>query len=197
MAQVTDKINFDDGIEYAIPAERRPPGGVSIRKDPQTGADVFMYKRRPGVYYSGHGTEVAIAMAKRAGFDVDRHLATREKELKKAEFERNWLNENRHSEVKTIVEYNGYRLDQHPQTGYYVVHIESGDVMTKNHRAQTEQEGRDWLEGFAGPPPAENIAEKVTDGDVSRASEPGVGRANRRSRQDAKPSGDVRSAGNP
>lgn len=199
MANVREKINFDDGVEYAIPASRRPPGGVSIRRDPLTGADVFMYKRKPGVYYSGHGTEVATTMAERAGFDVQRELAQRDLILKKAEFERNWAVENRGSDVRTVVEYNGFRLDNHPKTGYYVVHIETGDIVTSNKRAVSEQEGRDWLEAFAGKAPEtfdgtpESV--KVADGDIQRTSDESFGRVDRRSRPDAKPARKLRPAG--
>lgn len=197
MAKIINNINFDDGIEYAVPVERRPPGGVVIRRDPLTGADVFMYKRKPGIYYSGHGTVVASTMARRAGFDVDRDLALLEKESKKAEFERQWEIANRGSDVKTILEYNGYRLDQHPTTGYYVVHVETNDIVTKTHRAKSEQEGLDWLEGFAGPLPKKGFdgtpeSVKVADDDIQQSGKPGLRRANRRSRQDAEPAGDVR-----
>lgn len=196
MANARDNINFDDGVEYTIPVDRRPPGGVTIRRDPATGADVFMYKRKPGVYYSGHGTEVSTVMAKRAGFDVDRDAAVRQRELKKAEFERNWIEQNRETEVKKVAEWNGYRLDHHPKTGYYVTHIETGDVVTRNHRAQSEQEGRDWLEGFAGPEPKEFDGSpesvKVADDIVQRVGGQGIGRIDRRSGSDAKPARNVR-----
>src|SRR5262245_50133677 len=81
------KIDLDDGILYEVTPERRPTGGVSIRKDPETGADVFMYKRKPGIYYSANGIEVSKTMAKRAGFDVDRLEKQRNKMLMMAEFE--------------------------------------------------------------------------------------------------------------
>lgn len=201
MAQVREKIDFDDGIEYAVPADRRPSGGVVIRRDPLTGADVFMYKRRPGTFYSGHGTEVAPAMAERAGFDVKYLTGERERMLAQARFEVEWRQKNAGAEVKRIREFNGYALDFHPGTGYYVVHIESGDNMTKTARAKSEQEGLDWLASFAGPLPPQEFdgtpeSVKVVDGDIQRASDEGRSRTDRRPRPDAGSDRNLRSAGN-
>ncbi len=201
MATVTEKINFDDGIEYAVPAARRSPGGVSIRRDPLTGADVFMYKRKPGVYYSGHGTEVSETMAKRAGFDTVFLALERKRQTDVADYQAMLKAQSSGEMRRTIVEYGGFRLEEQPKVGFYVVRVEDETIMTKE-RAPTEQMGRDWLADFAGPPPAEGFdgtaaSVKVADDDISGPDRPGVGRADRRPGQDAKPNRDVRKAGNP
>lgn len=197
MAQVKDKIDLDRGIEYSIPPERRPPGGVSIRQDPQTGADVFMYKNDPGTYYSGHGEVVAVSMAKRAGFDVERHAAEKEKRQKMVEFEARWRDQQRGTDAKIVEVRGNYQLEERPGLGYYVRHIESGDIVTRGARAMTEQQGKDWLSDFAGPPsekPFDGTPEsvKVADDDIQQSGKPGLRRVNRRSRQDAEQAGDVR-----
>lgn len=196
MSQVQDKIDFDKGIEYSIPAERRPPGGVSIRRDPMTGADVFMYKNQPGIYYSGHGTEVAETMAERAGFDIIRLGAERSRLTKMAEFEVNWRRQNSGSEARIVQERNGFRLEERPGLGYYVIHIESGERVTREHTAPSEQMGLDWLSDFAGPPEKtfdgtpESV--RVADGNVQRTSDAGGSGTDRRTGSDAKPTGVVR-----
>lgn len=45
--------------------------GVSIREDPKTGVQVFMYKDTPGVYLDVFGHEVSEELAKAASFDVE------------------------------------------------------------------------------------------------------------------------------
>jgi hypothetical protein len=52
--------------------------GVIIRQIATTGMEVFMYRKEPGVYYTAHGNEVNPALARLAGFDVDRQVAMRE-----------------------------------------------------------------------------------------------------------------------
>lgn len=196
MATVTEKINFDDGIEYAVPAGRRPPGGVQIRKDPQTGADVFMYKRRPGIYYSANGLEVSVTMAKRAGFDTDFLALERKHQQDLAQDEALRRAAMKGKVRRVIAEYNGFRLDEVPNVGYHVVKVDDESLVTRTP-APSEQMGRDWLADFAGPPPSEGFdgtpeSVKVVDGNVQRDSEPGVSRADRRPRQDATAARNVR-----
>ena len=196
MSNARDKINFDDGIEYTVPAERRSPGGVSIRKDPETGADVFMYKRKPGIYYSTHGLEVSVTMAQRAGFDTERDLAARQRMTKMVEFEQNWRAQNVGSEARIVAERGGYRLEERPGLGYYVIHVETGTRVTREHTAPTEQMGLDWLSDFAGP--AEKTFDgtpesvRVADGNVQRTGDTGGSGTDRRTGSDAKPTGVVR-----
>ena len=45
--------------------------GVTIRRQPTTGVQVFMYKDTPGVFLNAHGTEVDPDMARSAGFDTE------------------------------------------------------------------------------------------------------------------------------
>ena len=45
--------------------------GVTIRRQPTTGVQVFMYKDTPGVFLNAHGTEVSPEMAKSSGFDTE------------------------------------------------------------------------------------------------------------------------------
>lgn len=52
--------------------------GVIIRKAPDLGIEVFMYRDEPGVFYSAAGKIVAPALAKRAGYDVDNLLKKRQ-----------------------------------------------------------------------------------------------------------------------
>jgi len=52
--------------------------GVIIKSIASTGMEVFMYRKEPGVYYTAHGSEVNQALARLAGFDVDRQVAMRE-----------------------------------------------------------------------------------------------------------------------
>jgi len=60
--------------------------GCIIRIEPTTGMDVVMYRREPGIYYTGTGREVPEALAKRAGFDTDAHARARAKREKLAQF---------------------------------------------------------------------------------------------------------------
>ena len=45
--------------------------GVTIRRHPTTGVQVFMYKDTPGVFLNAHGTEVDPELAKSAGFNTE------------------------------------------------------------------------------------------------------------------------------
>ena len=45
--------------------------GVTIRRQPTTGVQVFMYKDTPGVFLNAHGTEVDPELAKSAGFNTE------------------------------------------------------------------------------------------------------------------------------
>jgi len=53
--------------------------GVIIRVHPETGMDVCMYRRDPGVYYTSTGIELPVALAAKAGFDVETHARARRK----------------------------------------------------------------------------------------------------------------------
>lgn len=45
--------------------------GVTIRRDVQTGMEVFMYKDTPGEYLTAHGKPVPEELARRVGFPVE------------------------------------------------------------------------------------------------------------------------------
>ncbi len=61
--------------------------GVMIRKDHKFGIEVFMYKDTPGVFLDAHGKEVSAALAKRAGYDIERLITERKiAEAKKKAF---------------------------------------------------------------------------------------------------------------
>lgn len=183
------KIDFDDGILYEVTPDRRPAGGVTLKKDPDTGADVFMYKRKPGIYYSYNGTEVSRTMAKRAGFDVDFLESERQKQLRMADFQANWERQNATQQKQTIAEQGEYKLVFIRGGGYYVEH-KDGTVMTANTRAPTEQMGRDWLADFAG-------VEVKPDDNVSELDGQGVGGTDRRSDPNGDPDRIVRKPGRP
>lgn len=52
--------------------------GVVIRLINSMNMEVFMYRDEPGVFYSAHGKEVPVALARAAGYDVDRLLVQRQ-----------------------------------------------------------------------------------------------------------------------
>ena len=183
------KIDLDKGIEYGIPASRRQKAGVSIRRDPETGSDVFMYRQDPGVYYSANGLQVSATMAKRAGFEVEHFAKEREKLQKMKEFQQSWDSANKTTSKDIVAERGEYHLVHVRNIGYYVEHRD-GTNMTPNVRAPTLETGLDWLTDFAGPD-----LEKAS-GNVSGNSGPGVGGADRRAGEDGGPARGVRPSGN-
>lgn len=183
------KIDLDKDILYEVPVERRPPGGVIIRKDPATGADVFMYRKQPGVYYGPNGVEVSPIMARNAGFDIERLAAEREKQDKVQQFEAEWAKMQK-TEARREVETRGqYKLVDLGQDRYIVEDME-GRNMTLNKQANTLEMGRSWLEFFAGP-------EVKPDGDVRGADGESSGGTDRRPGQDVGSDQLVRKPGRP
>ena len=78
--QYVRPIDYEDGYTGAGSARNPNRHGVVIKsiQDPsdkkKTMMEVFMYRAKPGTYYNAHGNEVNEALARMAGFDVDRHL---------------------------------------------------------------------------------------------------------------------------
>lgn len=81
------KIDYDKGFTGVGYQRNQRPHGVVIKhlidKDTKsTIMEVFMYRDQPGVYYTAHGQEVNVALAKMAGFDVERHAKVRQHQLR-------------------------------------------------------------------------------------------------------------------
>lgn len=182
-------IDLDKGILYEVPVERRPMGGVIIRKDPMTGADVFMYRNEPGVYYGANGVEVSPMMAKSAGFDITRDLAERDKKSKMAAFEQEY-NVKMGQNERRIVEVRGQFRLVDLGDDRYIVEDTSGQNMTINKQANTLEMGKSWLEFFAGP-------EVKPDGDVSGTGGQSSGGTDRRATEDVGQDKSVRQPGRP
>lgn len=178
------KIDLDRDIEYGIPPARRPRGGVSIRRDPETGADVFMYNSQPGVYYSANGIEVSSSMAARAGFDVEWLAAEQLKRQKMADFARSWADEHKTRDKRVVAERGQYKLVHIVGSGFYIEHVD-GTNMTRDKRAPTEQAGMDWLTDFAGPAP------EVVNGDTNGTSGSSESGTDRRPGEDGRSGGDL------
>lgn len=176
------KIDLDRDIMYEVPVGRRPRGGVVCRRDPETGADVFMYRNEPGVFYSANGLEVSPILAKKAGFDIERLAKAREKQVKMREFEANWNISASEVTKRIIKERNNFRLVDLGDNRYIVEDTE-GQNMTAGKQATTEQQGLDWLEFFAGP---EKV---VSDGDISGAGGQSKSGTDRRSAEDGRAGG--------
>ncbi len=83
-------IDYDHGFTGVGAEKNRAPHGVIIKSladqndKKKTIMEVFMYRARPGVYYNAHGKEVHEALAKLAGFDIERHARTRQHQLRSA-----------------------------------------------------------------------------------------------------------------
>lgn len=182
------KIDLDDGILYEVPVSRRPRGGVVMRKDPDTGADVFMYRNRPGIYYSSNGLEVSPTLARKAGFDVDRLEIERQKIQKMKEFEQEYNAQMNISVRRVVVNRGNFRLVDLGENRYIVEDIE-GRNMTAGKQATTEQMGLAWLEHFAGP--------EVVNDNVSSTDGQSVGGVDRRSEPDGDANRVVRKPGRP
>ncbi len=81
-------IDYEDGYTGAGTAKNRSTHGVVIKsiQDPsdkkKTMMEVFMYRAKPGVYYNAHGKEVHESLAKRAGYDVERHMSERQHQVR-------------------------------------------------------------------------------------------------------------------
>lgn len=182
------KIDLDRDILYEVPVDRRPPGGVVIKRDNETGADVFMYRTSPGVYYSANGLEVSATMAKRAGFDIVRLAQEREKNQKMKDFEAKWNRDMQVSVREVVKERNGFRLVNLGGSRYIIEDME-GMCMTPGKQASTLKMGEDWFTDFAGP-------EEVKDDDVHEPDGQSVAGADRRSTEDGRPAGNVRQPSN-
>lgn len=61
--------------------------GVLMRKYRAANMQVYMYFDTPGIYFNVHGKEVALDVARAAGFDVDRYAKMKLKREKMREFE--------------------------------------------------------------------------------------------------------------
>lgn len=52
-----------------------------IKMVPDIGMEIFMYKDNPGVYLTAYGSEVPLALAEKAGYDVQRLGKLRQRKL--------------------------------------------------------------------------------------------------------------------
>lgn len=69
-------IDLDRGVTMRQIVKFNDKGG--FLPDPAYGGmQVFMYKDEPGVYYNIHGKKLPEAIAKRAGFDTEKHAKMR------------------------------------------------------------------------------------------------------------------------
>lgn len=181
------KVDLDRDILYEVPVEKRPRGGVVIRKDPTTGADVFMYRNDPGVYYSSNGIEVSPALARAAGFDVERLAAEKIKKQKMRDFEAKWNADIQVATRRVVAKRGMFNLVDLGGNRYIVEDIE-GQNLTANKQASTLEAGMQWLEWFAGP-------EVKPDGDVPGPDRPSEVGTDRRASSDGRPRRDVGKSG--
>lgn len=92
-------INYDDG--------------VIINVHPGTGMDVFMYVDKPGAYLTAHGRDVPEAIAREAGFDVDRlskEKLRRERKAQAGAIIDKELADDANTVEECVDEQNGFRL---------------------------------------------------------------------------------------
>ena len=108
--------------------------GVTIREEPSSHAQVFMYKDSPGVYLNTYGQEVPEALARAAGFPVE-ELA-KERKFKAdlaaaAETLRGQMDASKGNQ-KTVKEGDNYRLVQMGKESFLVETVD-GKAMHPGH----------------------------------------------------------------
>lgn len=106
-----------------------------IRRIPDLGMDVFMYKDAPGVFLSAHGTEVGIELARRAGFDVERWQKVklrRERQAAAMDLIEKEMGDELDTGRKTLVEERaGFRIFKAGNSGQHWVEDPDGVSLTK------------------------------------------------------------------
>ena len=115
--------------------------GVTIRTDPNTGAQVFMYKAEPGVFLSAFGTVVSDRLARTAGFDVKTLTRERDKRTAMAKslekIEAEFDDGNKAGQRKVVTDIKGFKLLKLPY-GRYSVEDPEGNVLNTKHMTKEE-----------------------------------------------------------
>ena len=84
--------------------------GVISRSHPSLGMDVYMYVDDPGVYLTAHGTEVALALAEQAGFEVDKYAKQHKIKVAMANAQADVLAQFNEATTEVLVERNGFKV---------------------------------------------------------------------------------------
>lgn len=128
--------------------------GVRKRHNVKLGIDVFMYKDEPGVYRNAFGDEINEAVAKAAGFPVERlrKLRIRNERMAKAmaEIEADLDLDEDVAERKVVSEKGKYKLVSLGM-GRHILEDPDGNTITKKHL--TREEGDKLLNAMAEPTP--------------------------------------------
>lgn len=136
--------------------------------DPKYGGlVVYMYKTEPGKYYDPHGRPVADAIAKLAGFDVERHARMRRRNDAMAEYERA-LNEELQTEAGDeviIAAKGGWKVVALPLERAKIVDEETGALVTAV--PMSRKDALVLLDNLAGVKEDMNKIEKQGKGKVN------------------------------
>ena len=91
-----------------------------MRMCSETGAQVYMYKNQPGIYYMGDDEPVSSVMAAAVGFDTKRHAAERKVQLAMATAKKETQLEFSLNDAEVLEEAAGFKLVRYGHDNYNV-----------------------------------------------------------------------------
>lgn len=125
--------------------------GVIINTHQLSGMDVFMYIDDPGKYLTAHSVAVSEAIAKEAGYDVEKLSKDRVKKSRKEqalELIDAELADDKDVREEVVGERNGFKL---VTTGLGRHHVVDPDGNRVNPMPMAEESAKKLFNGMAGP----------------------------------------------
>lgn len=127
-------IDVDRGVHIKQIVKFDPKNAVKFDPDQMYGGiTVYMYVDEPGKYFDVHGRDVAIALAKRAGFDTDRLAKVRNRQLAVRKFESDLAKElalELDEEEVILAEKGSWKVRALPMERAQVIDIETNEPVT-------------------------------------------------------------------